>query len=129
MDRSRFVAILSLIILALPLPAFAVDEEEPIAQPFCKLGGLPGPPPREFGAWQTVIPNPDGAAIHRILGMQTVHTVMLPSGKTRRISGSSWRNLDDGPIQYYPTFPDPAAPQGIWKRGTDPFNISRLSWY
>jgi len=127
MNRFRFAPVVALVLLSFAIPAFA--EEEPIAQPFCQLGGLPGPPPQQYGAWQTVIPNPDGAAIYRILGMQTVHTVLLPSGKILMISGSSWRNLDDGTIQYYPTYANPNAPEGIFKRGSDPFRISKLAWY
>jgi hypothetical protein len=129
MNRSRTLSLAVALLLCTPLCARFDDEEEPIAQPFCKLGGLPGPPRQQYGAWETVIPKPDGAAIHRILGMQTVHTVLLPSGKVLMISGSSWRNLDDGTIQYYPEYPDPATPEGIWKQGTDPFRLSKLSWY
>ncbi|MBL4704824.1 MAG: hypothetical protein JKY54_09900 [Flavobacteriales bacterium] len=54
----------------------------------------------EYGSWNSVIPDINGAAIGRILGMQTVHNVLLPSGKILMTSGSSWRNYKD--IEYYP---------------------------
>lgn len=87
----------------------------------------PSPPPGRYGAWETVIPTDDGAATERILGMQTVHTVMLPSGKVLMISGSSWRNLS--PVQYYPEFSDQPAGTGLFVRSNEPFRMDRLAWY
>jgi hypothetical protein len=85
------------------------------------------PDPRLYGAWSTVLPAEGGGAIRQILGMQTVHTLMLPSGKILLASGSSWRNL--APIQYYPHDSDPVAPKGIFNRDKDPFRKSKLRWY
>jgi hypothetical protein len=85
------------------------------------------PDPRRYGAWSTVLPAEGGGAIRQILGMQTVHTLMLPSGKILLASGSSWRNL--APIQYYPHDSDPVAPKGIFNRDKDPFRKSKLRWY
>jgi len=85
------------------------------------------PRPELIGAWNTVIPAPGSAAISRILGMQTVHNVILPSGKVLMVSGSSWRNL--APIEYYPLFDNPATPEGIWKMDEDPFRNRNLDDY
>ncbi len=85
------------------------------------------PNPQAYGAWDTVIPASDGAAIGRILGMQTVHSVLLPSGKLLLASGSSWRNL--APIEYYPLFPEPTAPTGLFVRDDDPFRDDKIETY
>ena len=77
---------------------------------------------KEFGSWNTVIPEKNGAAIGRILGMQTVHNVLLPSGKILMTSGSSWRNYKD--IQYYPNHADPATAMGLFNLYDDPFRNS-----
>ena len=74
---------------------------------------------KEYGSWKTVIPNEKGAAIGRILGMQTVHNVMLPSGKILMSSGSSWRNLKN--IEYYPNYDPPAPAMGLFNLYDDPF--------
>lgn len=79
------------------------------------------------GAWESVIPAAGSAAIHNILGMQTVHATMLPSGRLLLVSGSSWRNLDG--TQYYPEFPDPATPTGLFIRDEDPFRVEKLDQY
>ncbi|WP_109833329.1 galactose oxidase-like domain-containing protein [Reichenbachiella versicolor] len=77
----------------------------------------------EFGSWETVIPEINGAAVGRILGMQTVHNVLLPSGKILITSGSSWRNFKG--IQYYPNHPEPAPAVGLFNMYNDPFRNSR----
>lgn len=50
--------------------------------------------PALFGQWIDVIPN-DAISASRgdNIGMQTVHSAVLPSGKVIFASGSSWRNL------------------------------------
>ncbi len=85
------------------------------------------PSTHEFGKWETVIPEEGGGAIGKSLGMQTVHNVLLPSGKVLMTSGSSWRNL--APIQYYPEYPDPVAGKGLFDRRFDPFNNNKISDY
>ncbi len=79
------------------------------------------------GSWKTVIPKDDGAAIGRILGMQTVHTVLLPSGKILLASGSSWRNPNT--VQTYPQYSDPCPGQGLFIRDEDPFRMDKLTNY
>ncbi|MDY7225720.1 galactose oxidase early set domain-containing protein [Hyalangium rubrum] len=88
------------------------------------------PPQQLVGAWETVIPRQDGAAIGNILGMQTMHSVMLPSGKILLVSGSSWRNFwsEKDPIQYYPKYANPEPPSGCFAYD-DPFNKSKLAAY
>lgn len=76
----------------------------------------------EYGSWNSVIPNKNGAAIRRILGMQTVHNVLLPSGKILMTSGSSWRNYKD--VEYYPNRKDPASGIGLFNLYDDPFRNS-----
>lgn len=85
------------------------------------------PEPSEGGAWESVIPRAGSAAIHNILGMQTVHTVMLPSGRILLISGSSWRNRAG--IEYYPKFANPKTPNGLFIRDEDPFHNDKLDAY
>lgn len=85
------------------------------------------PDPSVYGRWETVIPAPDGAAIERILGMQTVHAVLLPSGKVLWASGSSWRN--HGPVEHYPADPHPVAGKGVFDRDGDPFAMDSLANY
>jgi len=108
---------------------FTTAQEHEIAQPACLLPPHTptSPSPEKFGAWNTVIPAAGGAAIGEILGMQTVHTVMLPSGKILMISGSSWRNKP--PMQYYPEFPRPNPGTGLFIMGEDPFANNKLAWY
>jgi len=88
------------------------------------------PDEKLVGAWQAVSPQEDGAAIGKILGMQTVHAIMLPSGKLLLVSGSSWRNCwsDEDPIQYYPNSVDPKPPSGCFAY-EDPFHESKLAEY
>lgn len=85
------------------------------------------PDAARFGRWDTVIPERGGAAIGAVLGMQSVHTMLLPSGKVLMASGSSWRNRE--PVETYPTFPDPTPGQGLFVRHRDPFREDKLSDY
>ncbi|PON15077.1 hypothetical protein C2W62_25705 [Candidatus Entotheonella serta] len=93
------------------------------------------PDPRRVGAWETVIPSDSGAAVNRVLGMQAVHAVLLPSGKILIASGSSWRNR--APIDYYPKDQfcketqkeEPCAGQGVIRRYEDPFLQHKLNDY
>src|SRR5687768_16483534 len=86
------------------------------------------PDPAVYGRWETVIPRADGAAIERILGMQTVHAVLLPSGKVLWASGSSWRN--HAPIEHYPENPHPPAGKGLFNRNEgNPFSVDSLQKY
>ena len=85
------------------------------------------PEEHRFGRWDTVIPESGGAAIGAVLGMQSVHTVLLPSGRVLMASGSSWRNR--GALEYYPTFPDPTPGQGLFDRQDDPFRNDKLPEY
>ncbi len=113
-----------------PLPLTSGQQVEPeMGLPVCTLPPhtQQSPNPAVYGAWNTVIPAKGGAAIHRILGMQTVHTAVLPSGKILLVSGSSWRNL--APIEFYPEYPSPEAPNGIFIRGEEPFKNSKIDWY
>lgn len=80
-----------------------------------------------FGSWESVIPKPGGGAVGKSLGMQTVHTILLPSGKILMASGSSWRNL--APLEYYPQFEDPIAGTGLFDRRDDPFHERKLPEY
>jgi hypothetical protein len=77
---------------------------------------------KEHGSWNSVIPDINGAAVGRILGMQTVHNVLLPSGKILMSSGSSWRNLNN--VEYYPNNNDPASGIGLFNMYDDPFRNS-----
>ena len=114
-----------------PAPALLGNgPEESTSQPICLLHDYHtsiAPNRERYGAWRTVTPASDGAAMGSILGMQTVHTVMLPSGKVLMVSGSSWRNL--APIEYFPEFPKPKAGTGLFVRGDEPFRKDRLAWY
>jgi Galactose oxidase-like, Early set domain len=83
--------------------------------------------PRLYGRWETVIPKLGGAAIGKVLGMQTVHTVVLPSGKVLFASGSSWRN--HAPVESYPRNRNPKPGSGVFNRDTDPFQDSKLKSY
>jgi hypothetical protein len=57
------------------------------------------------GSWQVVVPELGGGAVGKSLGMQTVHSVLLPSDEVLVASGSSWRNR--GPVETYPQMDDP----------------------
>lgn len=80
-----------------------------------------------IGKWESVIPELGGGAIGKSLGMQTVHAIMLPSGKILLNSGSSWRNK--GPLEYYPIFEDPTPGTGCFSIYNDPFNKSNIAEY
>jgi Domain of unknown function (DUF1929) len=126
MHRSRAARLV--LLLSLLTIAMGVRAGEDVT-PGCRLPPHTptNPRPQLIGAWQTVVPEEGGGAIHNILGMQTVHNVILPSGKVLMLSGSSWRNL--GPIETYPEFPNPATPRGIWNRDQDPFRNENLATY
>jgi len=83
--------------------------------------------PRLYGRWETVIPAADGAAIGKVLGMQTVHTILLPSGKVLFASGSSWRN--HAPVQFFPADRNPKAGTGVFVKADDPFQNGKLQTY
>ena len=83
--------------------------------------------PAVYGKWETVIPRSDGAAIGKILGMQTVHAVMLPSGKVLLISGSSWRNR--APVAAFPDVRKPTPAPGLFVMKSDPFANRKLPDY
>ncbi|CAF1157666.1 unnamed protein product [Adineta steineri] len=83
--------------------------------------------PEIGGSWEPVVPERGGGADGKILGMQTVHTILLPSGKVLLVSGSSWRNLASA--QYYPLFEDPKPGPGLWNQDEDPFEKSKLNSY
>jgi len=85
------------------------------------------PPPKEGGAWESVIPAEGSAAIHNILGMQTVHSAVLPSGRLLLVSGSSWRNRNG--TQYYPEYLKPKMPTGLFIKDEDPFRNDKLDEY
>jgi hypothetical protein len=83
---------------------------------------------KQFGRWETVLPEDNGAAIGYDFGMQTVHTLLLPSGKVLMASGSSWRNKENA-TETYPEFPRPAAGSGLFNRTADPFANENLESY
>jgi hypothetical protein len=120
---------------AASLPGYAgfssLAQDEFLPTVHCKLHeprfGGSHPEPRQGGAWESVVPNAGSAAVHNILGMQTVHTVMLPSGRILLISGSSWRNRTG--IEYYPTVQNPKTPNGLFIRDEDPFRNDKLDVY
>lgn len=85
------------------------------------------PDPMVYGRWETVIPAAGGAAIERVLGMQTVHAVLLPSGKVLWASGSSWRN--HAPVEHYPHNANPKPGTGVFNRNGNPFAMDSLERY
>lgn len=85
------------------------------------------PDPAVYGRWETVIPQAGGAAVERILGMQTVHAVLLPSGKVLWASGSSWRN--HAPVEHYPNVAHPLPGTGVFNRNGNPFSLDSLQRY
>ena len=132
MIKARPVRPVSLVwlaaVLVLAIPAAAQNEAVSPNDPTPQSVVINGdPPPIEVGYWEVVTPRPNGAAIGHILGMQTVHTTLLPSGKILMASGSSWRNR--GPIEYFPEFDPPAAPKGVFQRDHDPFLNGKLQEY
>ena len=110
----------------------ALERESPtrhVPTVTCKLRHFDDecPAPSEGGAWEGIIPAEGSAAIHNILGMQTVHAAMLPSGRLLLVSGSSWRNRAG--IEYYPEVPNPETPNGLFIRDEDPFRNEKLEEY
>jgi Domain of unknown function (DUF1929) len=83
--------------------------------------------PRVYGRWDTVVPRDDGAAVGKVIGMQTVHTVVLPSGKVLFASGSSWRN--HAPVQAYPDVRNPKPGPGVFQMDQNPFQNAKLNQY
>lgn len=118
------------IALVLALVALPVIGAEDVT-PGCKLPPHTPTtaPPHLVGAWNTVWPAEGSATVRNILGMQTVHNVILPSGKVLMISGSSWRNKDLELSAYYPYTLSPTSPGGAIDRATDPFLNSKLREY
>ena len=119
---------------ALPHPGHNPDLEADdhtlhVPEVHCKLRHFDDEcePPTAGGAWEGIIPAEGSAAIHNILGMQTVHTAMLPSGRLLLVSGSSWRNRNG--TQYYPEYPNPETPTGLFIRDEDPFRNAKLDEY
>ena len=105
------------------------DHRRYVPEVYCKLRHFDDhcPPPGAGGAWEGIIPAEGSAAVHNILGMQTVHTAMLPSGRILLVSGSSWRNRTG--IEYYPEFSDPETPNGLFIQDEDPFANTKLDEY
>jgi len=85
--------------------------------------------PITIGQWESVIPENNGAARSDMLGMQTVHSVLLPSGKIMLIPGSSWRNINNE-TEFWPNTDKPAVNKGLFDRAKDPFhNNEKESYY
>ncbi|ETO26723.1 protein of unknown function DUF1929 [Reticulomyxa filosa] len=81
-----------------------------------------------YGQWQTVVPSNESATVQNMLGMQTVHSLLLPSGKVLFASGSSWRNSKDK-TQEYPYVVNPPKGLGLFDKATDPFEWSKSKSY
>lgn len=79
------------------------------------------------GTWEVVVPERGGGARGKSLGMQTVHSALLPSGEVLVTSGSSWRNR--GPIQSFPSWKDPNDGDGIFRLKDDPFHMDKIEDY
>lgn len=107
----------------------ATREHRNVPTVHCKVKNFKDdcPEARVSGAWESVVPAEGSAAVYNILGMQTVHTVELPSGHLLLVSGSSWRNRAG--IDYYPYVSDPATPNGLFVREEDPFRNEELDAY
>lgn len=125
---ARRLALLSILASAHLLPGHSLSAQNAHAE---------GPPPPDadeltpdpavYGRWETIIPQAGGAAIERILGMQTVHAALLPSGKVLWASGSSWRN--HAPIEHYPSVANPLPGTGVFNRDGNPFAMDSLQRY
>jgi hypothetical protein len=125
----RVAALAALACLAASTPGL-LSAQNAREVPRVRRGRTPPntPNPAVFGRWATVIPDSSGAAIRRVLGMQTVHAVLLPSGKVLWASGSSWRN--HAPLQHYPQVSNPPAGTGLFNRETgNPFAMDSLEKY
>lgn len=95
----------------------------------CELEPPPPPAPPDFhpevvGQWKSVVPEDNGASIGlNNLGMQSVHAILLPSGRVLMTPGSSFRNDKKGTK----VFPDDvenvhgAKMEGLFDRSKDPF--------
>lgn len=86
--------------------------------------------PSMSGRWDSVIPaSPPSSSYGDVIGMQTVHSVLLPSGKVLLASGSSWRNLAENTGVYpYNLQPDPHS--GLFNKSTNPFEWAKnVSYY
>lgn len=88
--------------------------------------------PLKVGQWKTVVPEDNGAARGYQLGMQSVHAILLPSGRVLMTPGSSFRNDKDGTTVY----PDDVREvkeskmEGIFNESKDPFlNTNKTSYY
>ena len=117
-------------VAVLPLAFAAYGQAPPTAAPDARAtpGSVYGnTDPRLYGRWETVMPKSDGANIGKVLGMQTVHTVVLPSGKVLFASGSSWRN--HSPVPAYPDVRNPQPGPGVFDRAKDPFDNRKLESY
>ena len=79
------------------------------------------------GSWETIIPEAGGGAIGKVLGMQTVHAVLLPSDKILLVSGSSWRNFAS--VDHYPQTEEPEPSPGLFGKEDDPFRKEKLNRY
>jgi hypothetical protein len=86
--------------------------------------------PKEVGRWETVIPEDNGAAEFDQLGMQSVHAILLPSGKVLLTPGSSWRN-DKSKTDVFPDTPleDLKAGKGLYNKEEDPFKYEKMRDY
>ena len=85
--------------------------------------------PSLSGRWDSVIPmSPPSSSIADVIGMQTVHSVLLPSGKVLLASGSSWRNLA-GKTQIHPFFLQPEPHSGLFNKSTNPFEWAKAASY
>jgi hypothetical protein len=121
--RALWVAVLPLV-----FATYAQAPQTAAPDPRSSAGSVYGnTDPRLYGRWDTVYPRIGGAAIGKVLGMQTVHTVVLPSGKVLFASGSSWRN--HAPVKAFPEVRNPTPAPGMFDRAKDPFANSKLQSY
>ena len=70
--------------------------------------------PALYGQWETVVPTDESPSFGPILGIQMIHTTLLPSGKILMVSGSSNRASDityNG--SYYQSYPDYEIPHKV----------------
>lgn len=108
----------------------------------CLVSRPPPPPPlpenhsphdvSEVGQWETVVPEDHGASRGELLGLQTAHAILLPTGRILISPGSSWRNIKNQTDVYDQeqggNFP-PKLMVGLFRRKDDPFNNSKLEDY
>jgi hypothetical protein len=124
LQRVLRVCVLPLIVIAVCAPASRAAAPASSSSTGNVYGNTD---PARYGRWDTVVPRADGAAIGSVLGMQTVHAMMLPSGKVLFASGSSWRN--HAPVQAFPRDRNPQAGTGVFVMADDPFQKSKLDSY